>query len=260
MSLAGKSPAQTYRSLLKMHSDTDGITTTSTRVYDGNGQQSSVLLSDDQFMVRPTTHDTSNNFTVADKSGTHYVNASGADMVLKVGSTLTAANTQLLMYSCHSLSPTAGPHYFMPVGDGSFSTFHQELAGGTGADPLTIFDAGNNTDDLTQCLFYVPFNITIDSVKAFVSTDASNDTSVNVHFNSYTISNNGDTNDGNLSAGAVIAAGNATDANYQVIKQIDCSVSGTADVSAGKVLACFVENETNTDKLMVKVQVVYHIA
>ena len=261
MSLAGKTPADTYKSLLKMSSDEDGITTSSSRVYDGNGQSSSILLSDDQFLVRPTSDNTTSNFAVADQSGTHYVNASGTEMVLKVGSTLTPANTQLLTFSAHTLTPATGSHYFIPTETGSFGGNHNELSNGTGADPSTgLYDASTSTDDLLHCLFTVPFNIIIDSVTAYISTTLTNNVTANIHLLSYSLMNAGNNFDGNLSSGAIIAAGSATEAKNSVIKQINCSITGTATISSGKVLACFIENETNTDPLMVKVQVVYHIA
>ena len=106
-------------------------------------------------------------------------------------------------------------------------------------------------------LFYAPANITIDNVTFMVSTDTDTDTTVNVHLYKFTMSNNGDTDDGNLSGGTLLAHGQATAVDRNVIKTVDCTIDSSA-VSAGEVIACFVENETNTNAIRLNTQVLYH--
>ena len=71
------------------------------------------------------------------------------------------------------------------------------------------------------------------------------------------MTNAGGTNDGNLSGGTLLANGQATSVDRNVIKTVTCSID-SASVSAGEVIACFVENETNTDSIMLQTQVLYH--
>ncbi len=132
-----------------------------------------------------------------------------------------------------------------------------ELANGTGTDPATTLDAGDTTDDLVNCLFYAPINLTIDGVTFMVSTDTDTDTIINVHLYSFTMANTGGTNDGNLSDGTLLANGQATSVDRNVIKTVAASIDSSS-VDSGKVLGCFVENETNTDKIKIQVQVRYH--
>ena len=107
-------------------------------------------------------------------------------------------------------------------------------------------------------LFYVPANITIDGVRFIVSTDTDTDTTINVHLYSFDMVNAGGTSDGDLSNGTLLANGQATSVDRNVIKTVSASID-SSDVTSGKVLACFVENETNTDDINIRVQVLYHI-
>ena len=107
-------------------------------------------------------------------------------------------------------------------------------------------------------LFYAPANITIDNVTFMVSTDTDTDTTVNVHLYKFTMTNAGGTSDGNLSNGTLLANGQATSVDRNVIKTVGASIDSSS-VTAGEVVACFVENETNTDDINLRVQVLYHI-
>ena len=100
----------------------------------------------------------------------------------------------------------------------------------------------------------------IDQVKAFVSTNGTNAASIKIHLNSYTIGSAGDSSDGNLTSGAEIAAGNATNVTNAVIRSVNCGITGSSSVTSGKVLAAFVENETNTEDVTITIQILYHFA
>jgi len=71
--------------------------------------------------------------------------------------------------------------------------------------------------------------------------------------------NDGTTNDGNLTNGTVLADGQATSVDRNVIKTLDMTIQSSS-VTSGKVIACFVENETDTNYINIQVQVKYHIA
>ena len=90
-----------------------------------------------------------------------------------------------------------------------------------------------------------------------VSTSTDTDTVINVHLYKFTMRNAGDTDDGLLTSGTLLANGQATAVDRNVIKTIDCTIDSSS-VSAGEVIACFVENETNTDTIFLQTQVLYH--
>ena len=257
-SLAGKSPASTYKSLLKVANETDGITTSLSTIEDGEGTNSCISLSDDQFAIQPKNDDTTTALQVKTVSGTRLLSIDTTNNVVKTGSTATPTNTQLLEFHAKTLVPaSSGTHYFVNRPMGSYSLSAVETSCGTGTDPDTSLDAGATTDDLLQNLFIVPINLTIDAVKFIVSTTTDTDTTINVHLYSFDMANLGGTNDGNLSNGTLLANGQATSVDRNVIKTVTCSID-SASVSANKVIACFVENETNTDSIMLQTQVLYH--
>ena len=72
------------------------------------------------------------------------------------------------------------------------------------------------------------------------------------------MTNAGGTSDGNLSSGTLLANGQATGVDRNVIKTISATIDSSS-VSADEVIACFVENVTNTDDINIRVQVKYHI-
>jgi hypothetical protein len=201
-SLAGKSPANTYKSLLKVADETNGVSGTKSTIEDGEGTASALSLSNQVVHIQGST------------------NASGTMKVMK-------SNGDLLF--------------------------------GTGTDPNTTQDKAAVTDETVHMLFNVPFNMTIDACKAMVSTDQDTDCTINVHLMSYDMTADGTTNDGNLSNGTVLADGQATSVDRNVLKSIDMTIQSSS-VTSGKVIACFVENETNTDDINIQVQVKYHIA
>ena len=148
---------------------------------------------------------------------------------------------------------------FVSVGGGNFGANFQEINGGTGTDPNTTVDKSATTDETVLMLFNVPFNMTIDAVKVFASTDQDTDCTLNYHLMSYDMTADGTTNDGNLSNGTVLADGQATSVDRNVLKSTDLTIQSSS-VTSGKVIACFVKNETNTDDINLQVQVKYHIA
>ena len=259
-SLAGKSPANTYKSLLKVADETNGVSDTLSQIEDGEGTASCLSVTRAQLQVKG----------LEDSTGTLQVKKSGGASILKVdtsnnavlvGSSLVNATTQLLTFSAYRLVPYSSSHHtFVPVhGMSEFVQHVQEIQGGSGTDPNTTIDKTTTTDELVNMLFNVPFNMTIDAVKVFASTDQDTDCTLNYHLMSYDMVADGTTNDGNLSNGTVLADGQATSVDRNVIKSTDLTIQSSS-VTSGKVIACFVENETNTDDINLQVQVKYHIA
>lgn len=260
-SLAGKSPANTYKSLLKVADETNGVTGTISTIEDGEGTASSMQVSNSQFRVQPNTN-TVGTLQIKNEGGASILKVDTSNSAVLVGSSLVNATTQLLTFSCFRLIPgSTSQHMFVPVhGMAEFGANQaQEINGGTGTNPNTSIDKTTTTDELVNMLFNVPFNMTIDAVKVFASTDQDTDCTLNYHLMSYDMVADGTTNDGNLSNGTVLADGQATSVDRNVLKSTDLTIQSSS-VTSGKVIACFVENETNTDDINLQVQVKYHIA
>ncbi len=259
-SLAGKSPANTYKSLLKVADETNGVTTTPSVIEDGEGTATCLDVSANKFRVTPNS-DNNEGFAVKKSTGSNIFTVDTSNDLIKVGTSQVSATTQLLTFNAYRLVPTgAGTHMFVAFGGAEYgNNVIPEVSNGTGTDPNVNKDAGSTTDDLLMCLFNVPYNMTIDACKAMVSTDQDTDCTINVHLMSFDMVNDGTTSDGNLTNGTVLADGQATAVDRNVIKSVDMTIQSSS-VTSGKIIACCVENETNTDDITIQVQVKYHIA
>ena len=259
-SLAGKSPKDTYKSLLKVADETNGVTTTPSVIEDGEGTATCLDVSANKFRVTPNS-DNNEGFAVKKSAGNNIFTVDTSNSLVKVGTSQVSATTQLLTFNAYRLVPTgAGTHMFVAFGGAEYgNNVIPEVGNGTGTDPNTTRDTGSITDDLLMCVFNVPYNMTIDACKAMVSTDQDTDCTINVHLMSYDMVNDGTTNDGNLSNGTVLADGQATSVDRNVLKSIDMTIQ-SSNVTSGKVILCTVENETNTDDIHAQIQVKYHIA
>ena len=258
-SLGGKSPANTYKSLLKVADETNGISTSVSQIEDGEGTSTCASISDDNLNIQPQNDNSTTTLRVRDNSNRSLLVVDTTNSCVKVNATQTYANTQLLEFSAYRLVPVAGTHYFVPCSGNSFQSLAMaELSNGTGTDPATTFDAGDTTDELVNMLFYAPYNLTVDGVKIMISTDTDTDTVCGVHLYKFTMVNAGGTSDGNLSNGTVLANARISSVDRNVIKTASATIDSSS-VSADEVIACFVENETNTDDINIRVQVLYHI-
>jgi len=256
-SLSGKSPASTYKSLLKVADETNGISTSASNIEDGEGTASCLNISDDTLILKPQNDNTTSTFKIQALDGTTLLSADTTNEVVKVGSTATPANSQIVEFNAENLVPVAGTHYFVGRANSAYGFQPSEFSNGTGTDPETSLATSATTDDLLSNLYVVPVNSTIDACKFMVSTVTDTDTVINVHLYKFTIKNAGAANDGTLSDGVLLASGQATAVDRNCIKTVTCTIDSSV-VTAGQVLACFVENETNTDVIRLNTQVLYH--
>ena len=259
-SLAGKSPANTYKSLLKVADETNGVTTTPSVIEDGEGTATCLDVSANKFRVTPNS-DNTEGFAVKKSAGNNIFTVDTSNDLIKVGTSQVSATTQLLTFCGYRIVPSlAGRHMFVPLGMAELGTgAATEISMGDGTNPDTSGDKGTSTHHLVYYMWNVPYNIVIDAVKVFASNDSDADCVYNYHLMSYDMVADGTTNDGNLSNGIVLADGQATAVDRSVLKQTDLTIQSSS-VASGKVIACCVENETNTNDINIQVQVKYHIA
>jgi len=258
-SLAGKSPKDTYKSLLKVADETNGVSTSSSQVEDGEGTASSLSISTFQTAVKPSG-DVVAAFKVEKSNGNDLLVVDTSNDLVKVGTSQVSATTQLLTFAAYRLVPSAsGTHMVVALGALVYGANMAERTLGTGTDPSTSLNSTSTTDDYTNAIFSVPYNMTIDAVKVLSSSDTDTDTTLNFHLMSYDMVADGTTSDGDLSNGVVLADGQATSVDRNVTKSTDLTIQSSS-VTSGKVIACFVENETNTNDINIQVQVKYHIA
>ena len=121
-SLAGKSPSATYKSLLKVTDESNGVTTSLTQVEDGEATSTCMQISDDQFKIQPQNDDTTAVLAVNDKDGNGLLTVDSSNDQVKVGTTQWYANSNVLEFSAYRLTPVAGTHYFIPKSGGNFQS------------------------------------------------------------------------------------------------------------------------------------------
>ena len=258
-SLANKNPASTYKSLLKVADETNGVTGTKSQIEDGEGTSTCLEVSNSVLHIQPAG-DVTGALKVKKANGTELLVVDTTNEIVKVGTSQVSATTQLLTFNAMNFTPSSsGAHMVLGLGAQEYVSASQEQNLGTGTDPATAKDWTTSTQYQTTFIFPVPYNITIDACKALLSSDSDTDVVLNVHLMSYDMVNDGTTNDGNLSNGTVLADGQATAVDRSVCKTVDCTIQ-SASVSSGKVILATVENETNTNDLHAQVQVKYHIA
>jgi len=171
-SLAGKSPANTYKSLLKVADETNGVTTSTSVIEDGEGTATCLNVSANKFRVQPNSNNTE-GFAVKKQEGNNIFTVDTTNDLIKVGTSQVSATTQLLEFSAMNYRPSsAGAHMVIGRGSQEYVSSSQEQNLGTGTDPATSKDWGTSTQYQTTFLFPVPYNITIDACKALLSSDS----------------------------------------------------------------------------------------
>ena len=95
-SLGGKSPANTYKSLLKVADESNGVSTIASQIEDGEGTSTCLSVSDDTLGIQPQNDNTATTFTVSNASGNTVLAADASNKLVKVNGTQTVANTQIL--------------------------------------------------------------------------------------------------------------------------------------------------------------------
>ena len=129
---------------------------------------------------------------------------------------------------------------------------------GSGATPTTVKSFSANGQDLVPYLWYVPYNIEIDSVKAVFSNDTATGDTVVFTLMSYAVDKNNASTSGDLSDGAVVALSvSQITSGYEQIYFKDLAVA-TGAVSAGRAVVAFVRQGSNNSDLQAELQIFYH--
>jgi hypothetical protein len=261
MSLTGKTKASSYKDILQMNNSNSGVDTAVRTVVDGEGTSSALRLSDDNLKVQPINDDTTSVFIVGDKDNNTLLAVDSTNDLVKAGIGQHIVNTQVKQFTMTSVNsqPSTTNTWSMLSSIGS-ARFTTDLQFGTGSTPATTYTVATTAMDAVHAIWYVPFNITIDSCNVWFGADAASGDNVKFSVMNYTVDSANGSTSGDLSAGAencvspaTILGGGYEQAYYQAL------TISTADVDAGKVIMAGVhQNGTNSD-LTVNMQLVYHL-
>jgi hypothetical protein len=204
MSLTGKTPKDTYKDLLHTDNSNNGVDSTLRTIKSGNGNESSLLVSDRSLKVVSNTNNTSaflvNNASDAEKFKVDTTN----DQVKALGTHVHTQYAHFGMSPHDSSSILADRHVGVPF-ENNFGTSLYPLYIGTGTDPDTSFTTANSNNQrastLSACMWYVPSNISIDAVYSVEGADAaSNAGSEQAYLSTWTIDS------ASVAAGKIILA------------------------------------------------------
>ena len=257
----GKTFSSYFKNLLSIaRTSNDGISTTTYRIQDGDGNHTAIGLSDDQLLVRPNVDDTIGTLQVQNQSGSSIFKVDTTNSKVLMGASQVPP-TLFKEMGLYDFSPTAGYHNplianNMMLSDSGDDIIEDQSMFSNGADPATTLDLSANGTPKTAvaCYWYLENDITLDSVRYMASTDGG-DTLI-FHLFAYDL--DASSNHGDLSGGVVHANLNSGIAVTTTNLRTGTLSLDTADIDASKVVIGFVESDSTTD-LTVSFNIKYHI-
>jgi len=159
----------------------------------------------------------------------------------------------------------ANTHYAVPFVMGGMASTN-DVDFGTGTDPDNTFTTADTTtqyaSELISMLWYIPDDITIDSVTHFEGADNATGDTTRMHLKSFTFTSG---ISACLTAGALLAhnhddvteIGVTNDGNEQ--PYLSTWTVDSANVDAGKVVLCFFRNDSTNSDYGLNVTIKYHL-
>ena len=272
MALKGKSPADTYKDLLQIDNNNNGIASTTKIIKDGLNNTTSCSLSDRRFLINSQTNNTT-AFEVRNSSNANkFLVDTDNDYVKALGEHV---NTQYAHFGVNAIDGYFGgalddTHYMIP-----FVTSFANLAVETianfaiGTATTSSFNDTEPTDSLTiattsasvlPCYWYVPDDITIDKVEWFTSADAAAGTTIASYVMKYDLDKGNSAASGDLSGGVKVAySGNVTNNGYEQIHYNEMTID-TPNVDAQQVvLFTFAYDDTEATDYGISATIKYHL-
>ena len=249
-----------YKSILRVD-DNNGISSSSIRCTDGDGVNSCMKISNSKLEVAPSSD-----------GDTLRVFSSGGSDILRVNTSVPyvralghSVNTQYAYFGVnyndfsHSAANTHYPIPFSAASGGA--TANNDVDFGTGTDPDTTFTTADTdtqyASQIVPMMWFVPDNISIDSVTSIEGADESSGDTTRMHLKSFTF-NSGSTSC--LTSGALLAHNSdVTNAGNEQAYLTTWTID-SASVSANKViLAFFRTDSTRNSDYSINITVKYHL-
>ena len=263
-SFTGNSIKDVYKDILHTTNSNTGLSTTIKQITCGDGDTTSLYLSQRNLKVQPST-DTTTNTVIYDADGNALLAVDSTNDIVKAGVGQHTVNTQFKTFSLWDYSPTAGAHQALVSSPIPTTTSDSDYTGdvngaewgGTGTNPATSLTISSAAEQLIPMVWVLKANMTIDEVHYIMSCDASS--TVNLHVCSYDIVTGSGSTAGDLTNGAVLA-----DHASAITVGDDRASNGTitiqtADVNANKAIVVFAENVGGTDDISVQLNIKYHL-
>ena len=259
-SFTGNSIKDVYKDILHTSNSNTGLSTTIKQITCGDGDTTSLYLSQRNLKVQPSA-DTTTNTVIYDADGNALVTVDSTNDLVKAGIGQHTVNTQYAHFGVGSgnsvwAGSSANTHYAVP-----FNSIQTQalVSGGTSTDPATSFTITSTADDMVGVLWYLCDNITIDRVVWFAGGDAASSDTLRAHLMSYTIDVGGSASGGDLSSGAVLAySSDVSNLGYEQSYYNQMTIS-TADVNAGKAIMFFFRADSVNSDFSINATIKYHL-
>ena len=239
----GKTFASFYKNILGINqSSNTGVDTATRKVHDGDGNNTAISLSDDEFIVQPVNDDTVRTFTTKTQGGSNILAVDATNSKVLVNAGQVAANTQYATFGINYANfsnMAANTQHPIPYIAGGITTTN-DVDFGTGLYPATTFTTADTdkqyASQLVPLLWYIPDDITISSVSHLEGADNATGEASVLNLNSYTFTS-GSTSC--LSVPTQLAHGGLTNAGNEQV-YLDSWTIDSSDVDAVKVILAFV--------------------
>ena len=255
--LTGKTPSATYRDILQVDNGNLGIDDTLRQIKDGVGDGSCFYLETNSVKIKPEADDTA-VLDIHDKDGNSKFKVdTNNDLITAMGH---YTNTQYAYFgssSTDAIPASSGNHYAIPFGNTFASSADVGL--GTGTNPDTTLTVSTTADDVTPMMWFIPDNITVDAVHAWIAGNASTGDTIKLHLMTYDIVTADGSTCGDLSSGTVVADG--ADITHDGYEQMDYQslTIQSANIDSGNVCLFTLHSGGTNSDYAVNVTVKYHL-
>ena len=261
--LTGKSIASAYKSLLRIDDDTNGIDATAEFITDGEGTRSAIALSDDIVTIRPSNDDNTTLFGVRAKGGTTLLQVDSTNSVVKAGVGAFNVLTQYAYFGIHYgdfANVVANTHYPIPfVGGGT--TLINDVDFGTGTDPDDTFTTADTdtqyASQIVPMMWFVPDNISIDSVTSIEGASTATGDTTRMHLKSFQYN---PASTSILTSGELLAhSADATNAGNEQAYSSTWTIDEASVTGGSKVILAFIRSDSVNSDYSLNITVKYHL-
>ena len=260
MSLTGKSPADTYKDLLYVDNNNSGADSTIRTIKSGNGTNTLLGLSTRHMRFLPDA-DTTTTLTVRDADNNTKLQVDTTnDQVKALGNHVNTQYAYFGIGAGTSANYSGNTHIGILYQNMNVASTADNFELGTGTDPATSFTTADGTNTaasvVVPCLWYVPDNISIDSVIGIEGGDNATGDTTRMHLMSYDFTS-GSTSC--LTNGTVLASNSdVTNAGSEQAYLSTFTVS-SATVTSGKVIVATFRSDSVNSDYSLNITVKYHL-
>ena len=264
--LSGNKIKDKYKDLLHTSNGNTGISSSLKNIKCGDGDSTSLNLSNQSLSVKPSSDNTS-VLDVQNLSGQSLLSVDSTNSTIKSGIGAHIVNTQSKSFGIFDMQGQNGYHKPLICNPAMYSnggtTWTGEPNGagwgGNGADPADSLTLTTAAEQLVPSLWILPSNITIQSIQYIVCAESA--TAVQIHVMSYDIQSGSSATAGDLSNGVVLSH---TPSASSVTVGVDRVSTGTltnliTSVNSGKVIVIFVEDDGGSNDFTAQVNIKYNL-